>query len=241
MTKPEHALTGASLGLDLLAAPPPAADAARGLAWMVTFADLAALLLSFFVMLFAMTGIPGDMWRSTVQSLTLSFKVATELDADVPTAHRNSRLTRLPPIADLGYLGTILEANVADDPDLAGVRIIREPETLRLVFAQHPVFANGGVELVPGADRTLAAISNRLRNIGNPLSVAVHGDADGTADGLYASGWELSVARAVVVAGALARAGDDRPIVAVGRVDAGGGATANSVDIAILPDTGGRR
>lgn len=44
----------------------PASDRA----WIVTFADLAALMLTFFVMMFAMSGVKSDLWRSTVNSLT---------------------------------------------------------------------------------------------------------------------------------------------------------------------------
>lgn len=242
MTEPGYASIREPTGLGLLAEPPPNAGSAPGHAWMVTFADLAALLLSFFVMLFAMTGVSADLWRSTVQSLTLSFKVSLEPDGAVPTAHRNSRLTRLQPQADLSYLGTILEASMRDDPVLAEVRIIRESDALRLVLAQRPLFGDGSVELVQAADRTLAGIARHLRNIGNPLAVTVQADADDTGGNLYESGWELSAARAMAVADALTRAGYDRPIAALGRVHGGGVAapSANSVDIAILPGTGDR-
>lgn len=242
MTGPGCASTGQPTVPDLLPEPPRTTGPAPGCVWIVTFADLAALLLSFFVMLFAMTGVSPDLWRSTVQSLTLTFQTSPEPNEAVPAAHRNSRLTEPGPQADLAYLGTVLEASVRDDPALAEVRIVPQADTLRLVLAPRPLFETGSVELLPAAGRAIAAIAGRLRNIGNPLAVMAYADADDASGSSYESGWEVSVARAMAVADALNGAGYDRPIVAIGRVHGGGRAAeaTSDVAIAILPATGDR-
>ena len=45
-------------------------------AWMITFTDLVSLMLTFFVMLFAMSNVKIDKWESMIDVLSLSFNVS---------------------------------------------------------------------------------------------------------------------------------------------------------------------
>ena len=57
--------------------------AVTGRAWMITFTDLASLLLAFFVLLFSMSSVRMDSWQVAIDSLSRTLN-PTRVDKVVP-------------------------------------------------------------------------------------------------------------------------------------------------------------
>ena len=220
--------------------------AINGRAWMITFTDLVALLLAFFVLLFSMSSVRPDSWRVAIDSLSRTLN-PTRVDKAVPSAVPFNIGTTFPKRgSDLDYLATVLNEALREDALLSSTRIIRSADRLIVALPGDLLFANGRAELSERAGKSLLILGSVLRNIGNRIGVNGHSDPQPLKDGAYKSNWELSLARAVAVANTLRRSGYRREIVAYGFADSRyqqlpkieekrRRALARRVDIVILP------
>ena len=73
-------------------------------------------------------------------------------------------------------------------------------KTVRIILTGDLLFASGLAEIRPEARESLAAIAQLLTDTSHVISVAGHTDDHPIATALYPSNWELSSARAAVVA-----------------------------------------
>ena len=213
---------------------------------MITFTDLVALLLAFFVLLFSMSSVRPDSWRVAIDSLSRTLN-PTRVDKAVPSAVPFNIGTTFPKRgSDLDYLATVLNEALREDALLSSTRIIRSADRLIVALPGDLLFENGRAELSERAGKSLLILGSVLRNIGNRIGVNGHSDPQPLKDGAYKSNWELSLARAVAVANTLRRSGYRREIVAYGFADSRyqqlpkieeeqRRALARRVDIVILP------
>lgn len=219
-------------------------------AWMITFTDLVSLMLTFFVMLFAMSNVKVDQWDSMIDALSQSLNASGTKAVVVSSAEFNvSTIVRKHAI-NLDYLASVLEKTVAEDEVLAHSRIMRLEDRLVIALPGDLLFAPARADL---SEKALAAVFNLggvLRNIGNQIGINGHTDPVLTTGGEYASNWELSIARAAAVANALRRSGYTEDIIALGFADSRfsqlpdlptdqRNALGRRVDIVVLPNAGG--
>lgn len=187
--------------------------------WMVTFADLIALLLTFFVMLFAAYQLQFDQWAALVDSLSQSLNPQRELDLTRPEAAENVRPVARKRAVDLSYLELLLTAQTDHLTDLDGLSVIRKEDGLLLKLPADRLFPAGQATPTPVARRAILALGGILGNIGNAIEIRGHTDPVPIRDGMYTSNWELSIARAVAIANELRRLGYPYPIEALGFAD----------------------
>lgn len=187
--------------------------------WLVTFADLVALLLAFFVMLFATHKVEQYRWTALIESLSQSLNPAPKRMTKEPAAKWNIRRLSPARATDLHYLETLLLEVTAFDPAFDGVILRRLEDRLVIGLPADDLFAPGSVAVNRGARTRLFALGGLLANIGNRIEV--HGHADPTPIGrsVYGSNWELSVARAAAIAEELRRTGYRREIKSLGYAD----------------------
>ncbi len=203
---------------------PPLPEAAEALArgkgsrpaWLVTFTDLVALMLTFFVMLFAMMSIEAAAWRSVSDSLAEQLR-----RIDVPAVVRPDELLDMPdvrvaPGANLDYLSALLERRLAEMPDLAGGRVERRADHLVVSLPGDLLFAAGTATPRAGARSALFEMGGLLRHIENVIEVAGHADPRAVRNGPWPSNWELSLSRAAAVAALLRSAGVRGEVVVLG-------------------------
>lgn len=202
------------------------AEAEARRTWIVSFADLLSLLLTFMVMLFAMSAVDPPAPAATVTD-TLAATVDWP-GLQVPEAAARYGIDGLRPVPalDLDYLAEVLRTTLAREPLLENARIERHDERLVLSLPEVLLFEPGatlGVPAVSAAARAaLARLTPVLRGIANRLAIDVHGDPEPIgAAAASASGWEPSLGRALAVAQVLAAAGLDRPIDCYGRAGSG--------------------
>lgn len=187
--------------------------------WLLTFADLIALLLAFFVLIYATQKVERAPWQALVKSLSQSLNPEHLLVEPRPSAVSNIRLLARARALDLGYLDALLKGVVAQEPSLAGVVVQELNDRLVISLPGELLFSPGDATPIAGADRAVAALATELRNIGNRIDVFGYTDPKPVHDKRFASNWELSLARARAVARMLHAAGYIRRVAAYGLAD----------------------
>lgn len=188
-------------------------SASSGQGWLLTFTDLVALLITFFVMLFAMSTIEERKWHNLTNALSRNLDVVREVSVAIPRDDLDVETIESIPGTDLDYLAFLLEESIEADETLAGVRLHREADRLTISLPGELFFDRGEARLLPDGKRAVASLSGALRNLSNRIEVT--GSAEATAVD-SAAGWELSLTRAARVAALLGESGYQRPIVVRG-------------------------
>ena len=178
----------------------PAETQSEGSLWLVTFADLTAILVAFFVLIYAMSSpLSGRGDASVVGGPGISAVDQTANQRDARSVHTTSL-----PTLTVDYLSAVFSdrglAPVGDSGPLS-----QQVERGRLVirFAPEFAFASDGRALRPLAGGVVADISRILSGVANPISVM---------SSVPSEDWTLAFDRADSVAAALRQAGYSRPI-----------------------------
>jgi chemotaxis protein MotB len=187
--------------------------------WLVTFTDLIALLLTFFVMIFATHKVERQPWEALSESLNRALNPSRNVVIERPRADRNARPLSPEYAFDLGYLESILQLRIDTEPDLAGVALQRFEDRLVVVLPAELLFGPGSAAPTPASRKVLLALGTVLGHIGNRLTVHGHTDPMPLRESRLRSNWELSIARAAAIANELRRAGYRREIDALGFSD----------------------
>jgi chemotaxis protein MotB len=228
----------------------PGANAPTNRAWMVTFTDLVSLMLTFFVMLFAMSSVKVEAFKNMASALSQTLNPARVESVLTPTARFNISTVFRKRAINLDYLAGVLQETIGQDSALTGTRVIRLDDRLMIAVPGDLVFTPGRAVLSPTSREALFNLGGILRNIDNQISVEGHTDPAPPAGTEFPTNWELSLARAVAVANALKRAGYTEDILARGYADSRytelpaieeprRRALGRRVDIIISPDVGG--
>jgi chemotaxis protein MotB len=221
--------------------------------WLVIFADLVSLLLTFFVMMFAMSTVEQAKWEAAANSLSRSMNIdslaiirSAQPELTVPTVDR-------PDAVNLDYLVSVLRGQFAETAILNRSVIRRHADHLIISFPNDLLFGAGSAELSARAETALAALGGVLGNLSNKIDVSGHTDPSPISSRAYPSNWELSLARARAIAAHLSRSGYQRDIGVFGYGDTRFGdlspklaadqreALARRVDVIIRPSKAGRK
>lgn len=228
----------------------PAAAPAQ---WLITFADLAAVLVAFFVLMFSMSEVDTDRWNGAVDALDRQFDLTREAEQAKPAAELNITQLLSQDGLDLGYLQRILVGHIADQPVLGGARLRLSDGSLVVTLPAGLLFESGGTRIGDDGRKSIFVLAGALSRIENDIEVIGHADPRVIRKGSYDTNWELSLARAASVARALNTAGVSRTIKVLG---AGAGRfeeidpdlpedrrfeLARRVDIVVRDRTGGLR
>lgn len=217
-------------------------------AWIVTFADLATLLLTFFILLLSFAEMDIEKYRAMANSMSVAFGSNQVLGEDVG----GSPLTLIE--SDTVSLPEPMETE-SDEPEFideraqvdaptqipAGVielasRLIEElePEVASealsvnydenqvvIRFSEEATFRSGEAEIKPGMVPIIERVVEVLSACTGDVLVAGYTDDRPIASGRYRSNWDLSAARAVSVVHELVlnrQVSADR-VVAAGRAE----------------------
>jgi chemotaxis protein MotB len=195
--------------LAALAPPPPpkrvkiAAGGSEGApAWIVTFADLATLLLTFFVLILSFSNMDIVKYRELVGSVMERFGVTQEESgsyqavsvgtiAEVDSNVRNPRQAAREQIVNAIYDAVVREGYKG------AASISVTDEGVRVRMKGRVLFEPGTSQLDPGGLKFLDSLVKLLKE-NNHLRLTVEGHTDNTPvhTAKYPSNWELSVMRA---------------------------------------------
>ena len=149
------------------AAPP----AGSSTAWMVTFTDLVALMLTFFVLLYSMSRLDVVKWQNLTGSLASSLDSVSESTAVEPKAQLDIAPVRFVPGADLDYLANVLSERLRNDQILAEVLLRNLGDRLVLSLPDTVVFEPESDSIGAQAGRTMFALGGVLRTISNSIEI----------------------------------------------------------------------
>jgi chemotaxis protein MotB len=199
-------------------------DNDAGRSWIVSFADLLSLLLSFMVMIFAMSNVERAPLRESVETLAVETLAETVNwpTRELPTAAArfSTERARVARALDLDYLGAVLQTTLATDRLLGDIGIRRREDSLVLEVPGDLLFAPGEARLPEEVRPALDALARVLGNFPNRIGILGHADPEPVREGGdYPSNWELSLARALAVAERLEQAGLGRPVTCYGLAD----------------------
>lgn len=198
---------------------PAPRSAAKSASWMITFADLIMLLITFFVLLFSMSQVKTEKWQSVIEALSDRLNPISASAKIAPSAELNARRVFEPKLLGLDYLDTMLAEKAAADPVLGQSVIQRLDDRLVISLPGRTLFAPGSAELAPDARDAIAALGALLQYVDNRIDVNGHTLAGAEPTAIFESHWELSLARALVVAEVLREAGLSQRITALGFAD----------------------
>lgn len=168
--------------------------------WIVTFADLMSLLLTFFVLLLSFSNMEIVKFRTMAGSVRNALGLKSEFDlSDVPMG------SKLLPYEDPKEgegnpasqgLREELEAMLREAglPEKASVRTTSRG--VALYIEGDILFDSGSAALRPEAWKILDQIAQMLPRVGYRVDVQGHSDAVPISTPAYPSNWELSAARA---------------------------------------------
>lgn len=212
---------------DEIPLPPPRA---QRVLWLVTFGDMISLVLTFFVMLFAMSQLDLNKWKL----------LASELGKEThPQTKRLDSFARAKPefpgkymghAVDLDYLALLLQRQIDTNPAYHNVFVEAHDDKLILVLPADAFFASGQARLDPRGVAAISEIAQSFSYIRNQVRVEGNTDPAPTTGTPFTSNWELSIARAAAVAAVLKTAGYSKPLEIMGRADAGAATIDQNLD-----------
>ncbi len=195
------------------------ANGAANAGWMLTFADLLSLILTFFVLVFSMSTIHHDSWQDVVETMRdqfdPSYRAITQRQFENNQAIAREGAQGL----NLNYLKALIQRDLDKNLSLKGTVILREQDRVIVSIPANSIFENKSGLFVPGAPAELQKFSGSLVQIKNKLVIASHTNDLPVSNGRHRSNWELSVTRAQLVAGVLVDAGYILPLTVVGHAD----------------------
>ena len=184
--------------------------------WLLTFTDLVALLLTFFVMLFAMSNVKIDRWKEMIDTLSQSLNPARSEPTKVPSAQYNISSVFRKRAINLDYLTAVLNQKIERSEALKNSLIVTLEDRLIISLPGARLFAAESAAFNQNAGAALFDLGGVLRHIDNQIGVNGYSEEANVGETIYKSDWELSLARAVAVANELKRAGYSDQIVTFG-------------------------
>lgn len=186
--------------------------------WLLTFADVTALLLAFFVMLFSMSTLQSERWQDIISRISVTDK-PTEKAVRIPQAPKNVATVSSEEALPLNYLARVLEATLAEDEVLSGAIVHRLDQLVVVSLPSDAMFRQGEASLTDRAREALFRMGGVVASISNRIDVRGHTDPAPGTTGAFTSKWAVSLARAAAVANELRSTGYRRQIPIYGLAD----------------------
>lgn len=184
--------------------------------WLVTFTDVMALMLTFFVLLFSMSKPVSEEWAGVSAALQIQFGQFQEAPVvRGPQDFINIEKVNFNRALNVDYLKALLEGEMKENENLQRVVLTPQKNSLIISLPQELLFASGSAAVTEEGSRALYALGGILSRIRNGIEVIGHADprhTSGEGSG-FSSNWALSFARAANAAAALEKAGYRNDIV----------------------------
>lgn len=173
--------------------------------WLTTYGDMVTLLLTFFVVLFAMSTIDSQKFQAMVGGLQLSFGVITGgntiqdgigINGATILPESGSTITSVTQLATLySQICTFLDSEGLG----SSVEAVLEERGVILRFKDRILFDTGQAVIRQDGANIVNKFANFLESVPNQIRVEGHADNVPISNYRYPSNWELSTARATSV------------------------------------------
>lgn len=221
--------------------------------WLTTFTDVMGLMLTFFVLLFAMSEPENKEYDKITSALRAEMgrvygeqsNPGTSENVDLARVNYNRAL-------DVRYLEELIRNTIESHDDLKAIEIIPQAGSIVLSLPQDTLFAPGKAEVKEEGRKILYTLGGALSRVRNSIEIDGHSGVlprEGAQDMRFANNWELSLARAAQVASILENVGYQQNIAIAGYAggryhdlqqqdDASREVVSRRVDITILNHSG---
>ena len=187
--------------------------------WLLTFADVTALLLAFFVMLFSMSDLQTERWATIASQVSTQETLAADQVVPIPQATETVGAVKVIEALPLEYLANVLQEKLSEDEILKRAVLHRLDRLVIVSLPSDALFPPGKAELTDQAHEALFRLGGVISTLGNKIDVHGHTDPDPTTDSDYDSKWAMSIARAITVAKKFRETGYVRKITMLGLAD----------------------
>lgn len=178
-------------------------------AWLATFSDTMTLLLTFFVMLYAMSTVSEDKLKQISSSFQLMFTGQVsqnilnlnEASGEVPVVGQpeiaEGERENMEDTKDKVYqevLELIKQNNMEKEID-----VYEDEKGINIQMKETVLFDSGKAELVPASKNILEKVNTIIAGINNKIIIEGHTDNVPISSSIYPSNWHLSSARSLSV------------------------------------------
>lgn len=198
-------------------------DRGRGTAstWLLSFTDVMALMLMFFVLLFSMSNPDPAEWEKLAYTAKENFNrfQGRPLNRGAQDAINIERVN-FSRALDLNYLKAIIANMIEQEPNLSKITMMLDGGGLIISLPQDLLFDSEQASVKEQGNRALFTLAGTLSRIKNRIEVVGHTDPRPISSAEFPSNWELSLTRAANVAAVLENVGYSRPITVRGHAAA---------------------
>jgi chemotaxis protein MotB len=175
--------------------------------WMVIFADLLALILTFFVLLYSMSSVQVSEWKILVASLSNHLN-PERAQIDVKKWEAIERaLVKEKEGFEFSYLKQVFDEKIKENSILRRSTITVLDDRMAISLPADLMFTKGSSVLNDDAKSALLVLGDSLRLLKNKIVVVGHSDLEAVSGKTYPSNWELSLVRAISVANMIKESG----------------------------------
>jgi chemotaxis protein MotB len=169
--------------------------------WLTTYGDMVTLLMTFFILLFALSMMNQSKFSKAAGSLQTSFGGGTGILPGAPAMPLDPapviRLTKDEAQLNevMSQISKFVEANNLTDE----VQVGADSRGLLIRFKDRLLFDAGKADLKPESRAVLDSVRDAIAGIPNAVRIEGHTDDVPISTSRFPSNWDLSVARAVSV------------------------------------------
>ncbi len=185
--------------------------------WLVTFTDVMALMLTFFVLLYAMSETPEESWNKIAHGVSSELESfdAKQFNAgsqDIINIDKISTTSGL----NIIYIKTLVERTL-EEKNIKDIIVTENQKRLVISLPSELLFRSGSADIKIEGKKMLFTLGGILTRVKNNLEITGHTDPNPiSGKGLFTTNWQLSLARASSVASMLGEYGYERPITVRG-------------------------
>ena len=165
----------------------------RSATWLTAFNDTVTLMLTFFILILAMSDVSAAKVELLARAVHETFGARVVHDQNVP-AVRDKRGEAVNTGNEQDLSGLVIEI-----ASLPGVEVQRDAGGVRITMEEQVLFDSGSATLKRGSHRFLMPLVSVLKKNEMLIGVEGHTDSQPIATALFPSNWELSVSRALSV------------------------------------------
>ena len=185
-------------------------ESAGGLRWLITYADMIALLLGVFIILVGSSSVETKKFKEMSSAFSRVFSVFKGGGGEkLETREKKAPVTeksgyRIPGVTvpKQRFIEQI-EKGFKEEKTEGKVVIMPTEEAIRVSFQDRVFFKKGSDDIVFGSEKTLSKIENLLFSTNNNVIIEAH--TDQSQPEKFASNWELSERRATALLSALTK------------------------------------
>jgi chemotaxis protein MotB len=174
-------------------------DGAGMMRWLLTYADMITLLLVFFIVLYSLSKLDAQRFKSLMQALEAALK--GQQVATVGKMHQQEKYPPPSPIPSTNeiWLLSRLEAVIRKDHLTGEIRVYPVPQGVMVVILSGVLFPTGSADFERSAFPILRDLGKVLQAVPNVVVVQGFTDSTPIHTAVYHSNWDLSSMRAARV------------------------------------------